>query len=270
MSVSVTNTDAGISGKTLQLLEADQTVTGLHSFARGANPPFAVNSGGSKVANLNADQVDGYDLPSADGTTGQVLTTDGAGTLSWEDPSSTVDISGTPVGEQVTIWDDADTIKGTAHLTISADGYINADAQPRCVAYHNTTQNVTSGSTTDLNLNSEDYDVGGMHDTSTNNNRITVPSNAGGVYLVLGKSLITNNNNGTAALHLRVNGSNVRSVSRETAASNFEDGSFEVSAILPLSAGDYIGLAGQATGTTFTFGSSTASYATRLEVVKLW
>lgn len=59
MSVTVTNTTAGISGKTIDLLESDQTITGLKSFSRGANPPFAVNSGASKVSNLNADLLDG-------------------------------------------------------------------------------------------------------------------------------------------------------------------------------------------------------------------
>lgn len=61
MSVSVTNTDAGLSGKTVDLLESDQTITGLKSFSRSTNPPFAVNSGAAKVTNLDADKLDGQE-----------------------------------------------------------------------------------------------------------------------------------------------------------------------------------------------------------------
>lgn len=61
MSISVLNTDAGLSGKTLQNLEDNQTVTGLKTFDRDPNPPFAVTSGSAVVSNLDADKVDGLD-----------------------------------------------------------------------------------------------------------------------------------------------------------------------------------------------------------------
>jgi hypothetical protein len=58
-SISVLNTDAGLSGKTIQNLEDAQTITGLKTFNRSTNPPFAVNSGAAKVTNLDADLLDG-------------------------------------------------------------------------------------------------------------------------------------------------------------------------------------------------------------------
>lgn len=42
--------------------------------------------------------------------------------------------------------------------------------------WHNTTQNLTSGSETALVFNSENFDDGGWHDTSSNTGRLTVPS----------------------------------------------------------------------------------------------
>lgn len=60
-TVSVANTDSGLSGKTIDLLESDQTITGLKTFSRGAQSPFAVAVGSTKVSNLDADLLDGQD-----------------------------------------------------------------------------------------------------------------------------------------------------------------------------------------------------------------
>lgn len=59
MAIAVLNTDAGLSGKTIQNLEDAQTVTGLKTFDRDPNPPFAVSASSAVVPNLDADSVDG-------------------------------------------------------------------------------------------------------------------------------------------------------------------------------------------------------------------
>lgn len=59
MSVSVLNTDAGLSGKTLDLLESDQTITGNKTFDRDPSAPFTVTASSAVVTNLDADKVDG-------------------------------------------------------------------------------------------------------------------------------------------------------------------------------------------------------------------
>lgn len=59
MAISVLNTDAGLSGKTIVNLEDGQTVTGLKTFDRDPNPPFAVSGNSAVVPNLDADSVDG-------------------------------------------------------------------------------------------------------------------------------------------------------------------------------------------------------------------
>lgn len=61
-TVTVANTSLGLSLKTLDVLESDQTITGLKTFSRGAQSPFAVAVGSTVVTNLDADKVDGVDI----------------------------------------------------------------------------------------------------------------------------------------------------------------------------------------------------------------
>lgn len=139
----------------------------------------------------------------------------------------------------------------------------------RCAAYHNTTQGSIGGSVTALNLNSEDVDSSTMHDTSTDNNRITIPVGGAGTYVVTGSTFASSGGNGTAWLHLRKNGTTIRRASFTTGGTNWEDQTLRITAILDLADGDYLDLAGEASGSTFTMGSATASDATRLSVVRI-
>ena len=69
--IQVANSDADLSGNTLVTEENAYTITGLHSFSRSTNAPFAVNSGAAVVANLDADKLDGVEgsaFVKADGT----------------------------------------------------------------------------------------------------------------------------------------------------------------------------------------------------------
>lgn len=60
-TVAVLNTDVSLSGKTLDLLESDQTITGQKTFSRNPSAPFVVAAGSAVVANLDADKLDGLD-----------------------------------------------------------------------------------------------------------------------------------------------------------------------------------------------------------------
>lgn len=62
MSVTVANTDAQLSGKTLVTTGANQTIDGLKTYDRGTSAPFAVVSGAAVVPNLDADKLDGSEL----------------------------------------------------------------------------------------------------------------------------------------------------------------------------------------------------------------
>lgn len=78
MSISVLNTDAGLSGTTLVNAESAQTVTGLKLFDRDPNAPFSVSASSAVVTNLDADKWDGQDYVS---------------TISWT-PTLTFDVPG--------------------------------------------------------------------------------------------------------------------------------------------------------------------------------
>lgn len=59
MSVTVANTTASLSGKTLLKAEDSQTITGQKTFDVGAAAPFVCVSGSAKVDHLDADKLDG-------------------------------------------------------------------------------------------------------------------------------------------------------------------------------------------------------------------
>jgi hypothetical protein len=69
--IQVANTDSDLSENTLITEENAYTITGLHTFSRSTNAPFAVVSGAAVVANLDADKLDGIQATGfvkADGT----------------------------------------------------------------------------------------------------------------------------------------------------------------------------------------------------------
>ena len=61
---------------------------------------------------------------------------------------------------------------------------------------------------TAIEWNQEDFDSDGFHDTSTNNERLTVPSGLDGTYQVTGKLHLPNHNSGGAIrlVEIRLNG----------------------------------------------------------------
>lgn len=118
-TISVLNTDAGLSGKTIQDLESTQTVTGQKSFNRSPSAPFVVQSGSAKVSNLDADKADGYDFDQS------VLTT---GTPSFAGLTSTgtlaVNGASTLTGK-VTAPNSVISLRGVNYTLPAADGAAN-------------------------------------------------------------------------------------------------------------------------------------------------
>lgn len=97
-NVSVANADAQLSAKNLITLEADQTITGLKTFSRGAQAPFAVAVGSLLVANLDADKLDGqegtYYLDTTNHTNPMSTYAPGRLTLTTALPVTTADVTG--------------------------------------------------------------------------------------------------------------------------------------------------------------------------------
>ena len=87
--IQVINTDADLAGNTLVTEENAYTITGLHTFSRSTNAPFAVVSGAAVVSNLDADELDGqhgsYYLDAANFTGTLAVANGGTGATSLTD-----------------------------------------------------------------------------------------------------------------------------------------------------------------------------------------
>lgn len=95
MSISVLNTDVGLSGKTLATTDSDQTITGLKTFDNDPAAPFAVTASSAVVTNLDADKWDGQDLPADPNADRVLFWDDSAGSVQWLALSGGLSISGT-------------------------------------------------------------------------------------------------------------------------------------------------------------------------------
>src|SRR5262245_53312656 len=130
-------------------------------------------------------------------------------------------------------------------------------SQYRCYAYNNTGQSVGAGAAAALGLNSEIYDPASMHNTVTNNSRITVP--IAGLFRVFGRSSVSSVDNGGVSLTLRKNGSVLTpNVAHGfvTNATNFEDQDMQVTTEIVLAVNDYLELWGSTASNAFTFQST--------------
>jgi hypothetical protein len=87
--IQVANSDADLSDNTLVTEENAYTITGLHTYSRSTNAPFAVVSGAAVVANLDADKLDGqqgsYYLAAANFTGTLAVNRGGTGAATFTD-----------------------------------------------------------------------------------------------------------------------------------------------------------------------------------------
>lgn len=150
-----------------------------------------------------------WTLPSADGSSGQLLKTNGSGTLSWTS-------SPTFTGWRVT---------------------------------HSAAQTLSTGSWTSLNMDTEgatEFDSDAFHDTVTTNTRATVPTGKGGKYHVGGSVGFTGNATGTRDIGIWVNGS---LYALQSLIADPGGEYLAIDTIVNLAAGDYVELrAVQTTG----------------------
>lgn len=197
MSVTVANTTAALSGKTLDLLESDQTITGLKTFDRDPSAPFAVSASSAKVTNLDADLLDGQEgtyYTNADnlasGTVAIARGGTGAASTSqnyvFAGPTSG---SGAPAFRALVAADIPST------LTVY-----------RASVYNSGTQAVTSSGTA-LTFDSEEFDATALHDTGSNTSRLTIPGDGAGVYVLSAHCEVASVGTSTFYIALRKDGS---------------------------------------------------------------
>jgi len=105
--------------------------------------------------------------------------------------------------------------------------------------FHNANQNITTGGNVVLAFNSERYDNNALHDTVTNNSRLT--AQRAGIYIITGSWGMSSNATGVRAIGIRVNGTTFISYN-EFNAVNGDLTQISTSTIYTLSAGDYVEL----------------------------
>lgn len=77
---------------------------------------------------------------------------------------------------------------------------------PRCRVYRNSDQTISTSTDTAIAFGQERFDVGGMHSTSTNTSRVTIPSGGAGLYLLTASVRWAGNATGYRTLSITVNG----------------------------------------------------------------
>lgn len=116
-----------------------------------------------------------------------------------------------------------------------------ATDSPCCRVYNSATVTIASGgSGTQATFNSERFDVAGMHSTSSNTGRITIPSGGDGKYLIGSDSTLSANATGSYRLiSITLNGTD-----QLTEASLYFNASAAaggpLTTVTVLSAGDYV------------------------------
>ena len=103
-------------------------------------------------------------------------------------------------------------------------------------------QSISNATFVAITWNTEEYDTDAFHSTSTNNERITIPTGKGGYYLIAGAIRFTANGTGNRGVELTVNGTAINYAFFQPSATSANSPVFPMSYIVKLNAGDYIEL----------------------------
>lgn len=95
--------------------------------------------------------------------------------------------------------------------------YLAGDAasgnpKPMCRVYNSSATSIANSTATALTFDSERFDVGAMHSTSSNTGRITIPTGCGGIYSIGAHVQWASNATGARAVWLRINGTTIIAV----------------------------------------------------------
>lgn len=136
----------------------------------------------------------------------------------------------------------------------------SGNPKPMCRVSNSAAISVANATATAVTFDTESYDVGGMHSTSSNTNRITIPSGGGGVYSIGGSIQWAANATGARAVYIRVNGATIIELDEITpfAAATITHG---VSTQYKLAAADYVELIVNQTSGGALNTNAAASYA---------
>jgi hypothetical protein len=140
---------------------------------------------------------------------------------------------GDVTAETLQLGDPAIKLDGIGDASIAGNLYVGGIVMEGCRVYHSSDQSIDHNTPTIINFNSEVYDTDHMHDTSTNNERVTI--NTPGKYYVNFCGLWQNWTTTGAWFSVRLNGSTSYSLNYV-----LEMKAGVVAAAFDLVAGDYL------------------------------
>lgn len=239
----------GLDGSSLTDLNADELTSGTVPLARLVDITNAEIAAAAAIA---------WSKISKTGSSLADLATRSAGDLS----SGNLAMARLPTGGGT--W----AMGGNVTLT---GGHVTNGAQLRCRAYNNAVQSINNTTTTTLTFNSETYDVGAMHSTSSDTSRVTVPTAGDGLYLIVGQTMWEANGTGVRRLSLIKNGATALAESDQASASATRLTAQDAVTIVNLVAGDYVEVTVfQESGGALNAGDTNEGIASALMLTKLW
>lgn len=123
--------------------------------------------------------------------------------LSLKKPLGTEDVTRASYNENLDLLD-ANAAKATTLATHLAENALDAHAvMPAAKVYHDTSQSIADSTAVALAFNSERFDTNVMHDTATNNSRLTAKTS--GKYLIMGQLEWSSNTGSTHQLLIKLN-----------------------------------------------------------------
>jgi hypothetical protein len=140
------------------------------------------------------------------------------------------------------------------------------DNPPRCRLNHNTTQSITTGTDTAVAFNAEFQDSAALHDTVTNNSRITIPTGEGGQYLFTASVEFASSPTGQRKIMFRIGGSSDVALVTVDAAAGSQPTRLTTVYQYQASAGDYLEVfVSQNSGGSINLAATPLFSATRLD-----
>lgn len=130
----------------------------------------------------------------------------------------------------------------TTNTQLTAASLNDCFSVPRCRVTNTAAQTIVNNTRTALTFDTETVDVGGMHSTSSNTSRLTVPSGGQGLYVIGGACEFVANATGIRDIELRINGSVYFAGSQIASAGASATTLMNVTGVYPLVDGDYVEL----------------------------
>ncbi len=255
---------------TTDIIGANASITTIHSsdiFSADATITSVANIKNIALTSVASVAIPEFHIGNSEG---DIIIHPGVGkavkidTINERTPANGVTVDGVLLKDsQVT----TDTInEQTAGAGVTVDGCLIKDGEAAKAALlaphlvrvtHSAAQDVDDTTVTILSWDTDIYDTDNFHDTSTNNNRITIPTGLDGYYLVGAVVRYSGNTDGARDIRIEKNGTRVW-LGQTTYPSTTTGAEVSTSVVLYLAAGDYIEVAvWQNSGSTLKIESGT-------------